>query len=135
MRHSSSIPQKTKKDWLSWDGDEKKQAHFFAQAGHAESIMLQILLGRLKRKYMPEDFDQPYYAPIKRAWLLELIEQENLFKSLWYQPQELSNYIFAKIEHKTYTPQSWQRQHPFVASLPIIGQIFKVPPSHCIWRV
>ena len=116
----------------SWDGSSKSKPRLFYIASQLEKNLSSLLLRRIIDNYMPDkNFHVPYKGRMKRSWLLEVIHSPDGFAAFGLEPSEVASYLLSsldankmKTEHQK--ENAWSAQHPFVASVPVLGRLFGV---------
>lgn len=119
--------------WKSWDGVAATNEAVFAQAVLGRNLFASMLLGRVRRQFLPAAaHDVLYHWKMDGAWQLRLWEgnQGDPLTAFGVKSTELADWLLQEIEKQN--PQSysvanrWMKQHPFAKSIPILGSLFAV---------
>ena len=130
-KNSVNNKENISKKISAWDGSSKNNPELFYQSSIAEQTLVKILLSQLIHHYFPEDQAQvAYKSRMQRAWLLEVLMEDQSLEAFGLDSTEVANYLLSKISDqrkKHHIQNKWKAQHPFVHAIPVIGKFFAVP--------
>lgn len=131
--HHNGVPleaQSYVQSWRTWDGSSESNSLAFYQARLAEMTLQKLLIRRIAKAYLPKGMELGYKKRLKRAWLLEVMNNKDGLEAFGLSSAEVASYLLSKIveagplEHET--QNKWRVQHPFVGRVPFIGQLFAI---------
>jgi penicillin amidase len=125
--------------WAAWDSTSQGDPIAFEEAGFAEDELTQLLLGRVRARFLTDaDKDVAYRWAFRRAWLLAVLQapDDRGFAVFGLRGPDVARLLLKKLAaHGPFTPhQDANRslaQHPFVGNVPVLGSLLRVdePPQ------
>jgi len=121
--------------WKDWSGRGEDNQQVFTQAVAIDRLLMNLLMGRIKKNYYAGVNDLPAYEfRLRKAWVLTLLQDDGNFLAFGIDANELANFLVKelakKVAGKTWElyadTNRWRGQHP-LAKFPVIGQLFKIP--------
>lgn len=121
--------------WKKWNGNAAEQKLIFTQMDFMMRELENTLLGRIKEEFALNVADMPKYSHyLKRAWIVRLLENPAKFELFGFTQQEIASHLILRLKNREKEKalvlydeaNRWKKQHPFVGSLPILGEIFRI---------
>ncbi len=120
-------------NWHAWSGSASQDPEAFADALAVEEFLLHVLPRRIAAHYLQAENASPnYYFAMQRAWLLQTLQLEHGLAAFGINKADLAATLLGVIAKSRqqrqpyFVANRWQRQHPFVGRIPIIGNLFKI---------
>lgn len=119
--------------WRAWNGAITEDPRSYAEARTMERALFDVLVGRVRRQYLPRNADSAYRTRLETAWLIEVLETPGAMTVFGIDARELADALLARARSSSASyPQDnrWRAQHP-LARIPVLGWIFEVaePPQ------
>ncbi len=135
---SKGLPTNVKKyqdlvmRWQAWDGFAESDEKTYSEAILIDRWLTEICLERVREKFLPhEPEDLKYWHPLRRAWLIRVMQEEDGLSVFGLKnakvAQSLADRVLSRTSRLPYPlANRFQKQHPFVEAIPVIGQFFSV---------
>jgi penicillin G amidase len=129
--HEAKHWQSILRHWQSWDGYIQTNPEVYRDALYLEERLTNLILSRLELAYRQTAELPLYRYGLRRAWLLQLLEQPEIWQKLGLDAKDVAQTIMAELMKRpigvAYALKNrWAAQHPFVATVPLFGSLFAV---------
>ena len=120
--------------WRAWDGTPQGDPRTFSEADLARDTLTNVLVGRVRARFLASDADVPYECPLKRGFLLDIIGApgDSGVAPFGLTAQGVAQYVIDHVLAKDPTlvlhpaDNAWDGKHPFVGRVPVLGALFRV---------
>ena len=121
-----------KRNLKKFNGDSKQDPKLFFMAGRAEAVMFALLTQRIVERFIGFEKELvPFYSPVKRGWLLQLMQSTNRFRVFGLEDGELATAVLDQALQSgsinQFDVNVRSPQHPFYSVVPVLGRLFYVP--------
>ncbi len=119
--------------WETWSGHAGADPTTFSDALAAERFLLSVLTKRIAEKYLAHETKlPPYFFALQRAWLLLTMHDARGFAAFGLDDKDVAAHALRAVLRSRegripyFESNRWQKQHPFVGRIPILGNLFRV---------
>jgi acyl-homoserine lactone acylase PvdQ len=120
--------------WRQWDGTPRGDPRAFSESDLAREILTNVLVGRVRARFLGSDADVPYENSLKRAFLLNVLGApgDAGVAPFGLEAQAVARYVIEQVlaidGSLVLHPDDnvWDGKHPFVGRVPVIGTLFAV---------